>query len=116
MYLRTTQRKNRDGSVIRYVQLAHNQQVEGVTQARVLLNLGREDQLDREDVTAFGPSLRSCPERPSARPARSLSPGLRGTSGSDAESSPSAEILRPVTPMGDPSSTTVASPFASLGA
>jgi transposase len=50
MYLRTTQRKNRDGSVIRYVQLAHNQRVEGVTQAWVLLNLGREDQLDREGL------------------------------------------------------------------
>lgn len=46
MYLRSTQRKNRDGSVVRYVQLAHNRRVDGVTQAEVLLNLGREDQLD----------------------------------------------------------------------
>ena len=44
MYLRATQRRNRDGSVIRYVQLAHNRRVDGVTQAQVLLNLGREDQ------------------------------------------------------------------------
>jgi hypothetical protein len=50
MYLRTTQRKNRDGSVVRYVQLAHNRRVEGVTQAQVLLNLGREDQLDPEGL------------------------------------------------------------------
>lgn len=49
MYLRTTQRRNRDGSVIRYVQLAHNRRVDGVTQAQVL-NLGREDQLDRDGL------------------------------------------------------------------
>ena len=29
--------------MVRYVQLAHNRRVEGVTQAEVLLNLGRED-------------------------------------------------------------------------
>jgi transposase len=46
MYLRATQRWNRDGSVVRYVQVAHNRRVEGVTQAEVLLNLGREDRLD----------------------------------------------------------------------
>ena len=40
MYLRTTQRKNRDGTVVRYVQLAHNRRVDGITQAQVLLNLG----------------------------------------------------------------------------
>lgn len=46
MYLRTTQRWRKDGTVVRYLQLAHNQRVNGVTQAKVLLNLGREDQLD----------------------------------------------------------------------
>lgn len=46
MYLRTTQRRNRDGSVVRYVQVAHNRRVEGTTQAQVLVNLGREDGLD----------------------------------------------------------------------
>lgn len=50
MYLRSTQRKNRDGSIVRYVQLAHNRRVEGVTQAEVLLNLGREDLLDRDGL------------------------------------------------------------------
>jgi transposase len=50
MYLRTTQRRNRDGSVVRYVQVAHNRRVEGVTQAEVLLNLGREDCLDAEGL------------------------------------------------------------------
>ena len=50
MYLRSTQRKNRDGSVVRYVQLAHNRRVDGVTQAEVLLNLGREDLLDPDGL------------------------------------------------------------------
>jgi hypothetical protein len=48
MYLRTTQRRNRDGSVVRYVQVAHNRRVDGVTQAEVLVNLGREDGVDAE--------------------------------------------------------------------
>jgi hypothetical protein len=46
MYLRTTQRRNGDGSTVRYVQLAHNHRVDGVTQAEVLVNFGREDLLD----------------------------------------------------------------------
>ena len=50
MYLRTTARRNRDGSTVRYVQVAHNRRVEGVTQAEVLLNLGREDRLDAEGL------------------------------------------------------------------
>ncbi|MGH2782695.1 MAG: IS1634 family transposase [Thermoleophilaceae bacterium] len=50
MYLRTTRRRNADGSVVRYVQVAHNRRVEGVTQAEVLVNLGREDRLDGEGL------------------------------------------------------------------
>jgi transposase len=50
MYLRTTQRRNRDGSVVRYVQVAHNRRVDGVTQAEVLVNLGREDHLDGDGL------------------------------------------------------------------
>jgi Transposase DDE domain len=46
MYLRTTQRRNSDGSTVRYVQLAHNHRVDGVTQAEVLVNFGREDAVD----------------------------------------------------------------------
>jgi hypothetical protein len=57
MYLRTTQRRNRDGSVVRYVQLAHNRRVDGVTQAQVLLNLGREDQLDRDGLRRLVASI-----------------------------------------------------------
>lgn len=46
MYLRTTQRKNKDGAVVRCVQLAHNRRVGGTTQAEVLHNFGRQDRLD----------------------------------------------------------------------
>jgi hypothetical protein len=42
--------KNRDVTVVRYVQLAHNRRVDGVTQAEVLLNLGREDLLDPDGL------------------------------------------------------------------
>ena len=50
MYLRTTSRRNADGSTVRYVALAHNHRVEGRTQAQVLLNLGREDRLDHDGL------------------------------------------------------------------
>jgi transposase len=46
MYLRTIQRHNKDGSTVRYVQLAHNHRKGTNTQAEVLLHLGREDRLD----------------------------------------------------------------------
>src|SRR5829696_8376648 len=46
MYVRTTARANKDGSVVRYLALAHNQRVGAATKANVLLNLGREDRLD----------------------------------------------------------------------
>src|SRR5437879_11631311 len=50
MYLRTTGRANKDGSVVRYLALAHNRRVEGATRAEVLLNLGREDRLDPDGL------------------------------------------------------------------
>ncbi len=49
MYLRTIQRRNKDGSVVRYCQLAHNvRNASGQSQAEVVYSFGREDQLDRE--------------------------------------------------------------------
>jgi len=57
MYLRTTQRKNKDGSIVRYVQVAHNRRVDGVTQAEVLVNFGREDQLDRDQLVRLVASI-----------------------------------------------------------
>jgi hypothetical protein len=57
MYLRTTQRRNADGGVVRYVQLAHNHRVDGVTQAEVLVSLGREDTLDRDGLVRLVTSI-----------------------------------------------------------
>ena len=50
MYLRTIQRRNKDGSVVRYLQLAHNRRKGASTQAEVLVSLGREDRLDVEGL------------------------------------------------------------------
>jgi hypothetical protein len=50
MYLRTIQRHNKDGSTVRYVQLAHNHRKGKNTQAEVVLQLGREDRLDMEGL------------------------------------------------------------------
>lgn len=59
MYLRTTQRRNRDGTMVRYLQLAHNywDPESGRSQVRVLFNFGREDELDREAVRRLISSL-----------------------------------------------------------
>jgi hypothetical protein len=50
MYPRTIQRHNKDGSTVRYVQLAHNHRKGTSTQAEVLVQLGREDRLDMEGL------------------------------------------------------------------
>jgi hypothetical protein len=57
MYPRRTQRRRTDGSVVAYVQLAHNRRVGGVTRAEVLLNLGREDELDVEGLRRLARSI-----------------------------------------------------------
>ena len=57
MYLRTTQRRRKDGSTARYVQLAHNRRVNGVTQAEVLVKLGREEDLDLEGLRRLAASI-----------------------------------------------------------
>ena len=57
MYLRTTQRRRKDGSTTRYVQLAHNRRVNGVTQAEVLVKLGREEDLDLDGLRRLAASI-----------------------------------------------------------
>lgn len=49
MYIRTVQRKNQNGSVVRYIQLAHNQRDSntGKPRAIVLWSFGREEEVDR---------------------------------------------------------------------
>jgi hypothetical protein len=50
MYLRTTKRKNKNGTVTEYLQLAHNERnpETNSTVARIIHSFGRADQLDRE--------------------------------------------------------------------
>jgi hypothetical protein len=50
VYLRETRRTNRDGSVVRYLALAHNERhpVTGSPVAKVIHNFGRADRVDRE--------------------------------------------------------------------
>jgi transposase len=59
MYLRTTQRKNRDGSVVRYYQLAQNERDpdSGQVTAKVLYNFGRADELDVEQLRRLCQSI-----------------------------------------------------------
>lgn len=59
MYLRTIQRGNKDGSVVRYVQLAHNARhpQSGHSVAQMIHSFGREDQLDRAALQRLAESI-----------------------------------------------------------
>jgi hypothetical protein len=59
MYLRTTRRKNADGSTVEYYQLAENEwnRAKGCAIARVIYNFGRADQLDRATLERLAHSI-----------------------------------------------------------
>jgi hypothetical protein len=58
MYLRVTQRRNKNGDVVRYLALAHNERNErGVPVARIIHTFGREDQVDREALARLAASI-----------------------------------------------------------
>jgi len=59
MYLRTTKRKNKDGSVVEYFQLAHNERHPDTRKpvAKIIHNFGRTDQLDREQLVRLCRSI-----------------------------------------------------------
>ena len=59
MYLRETRRANRDGIVVRYLQLAHNERHprSGVSVAKVFHSFGRADQVDREALRRLVASI-----------------------------------------------------------
>jgi hypothetical protein len=59
MYLRFTQRANTDGTVVRYVALAHNRRVDGKVKPDVLMNLGRVDRLDVDGLLRLAASIRA---------------------------------------------------------
>jgi DDE family transposase len=77
MYLRTTQRRKKDGSAVRYLQLAHNEwdTEAGYSKVRVLYNFGREDGLDRAAVERLIRSLTRVLE-PARALAATAAPGL----------------------------------------
>jgi hypothetical protein len=60
MYLRTTQRRNKDGSVVRYYALAENVRHpgKGYVEARVVHSFGRADRLDRATLERLVASIR----------------------------------------------------------
>jgi len=76
VYLRETKRRNKDGSTVSYLQLAHNERhpVTGSPVARVIHNFGRADQVDREALARLVSSI-----------SRFLEPAeaVRATAGSD---------------------------------
>jgi hypothetical protein len=59
VYLRESRRTNRDGSVVRYVQLAHNERhpQTGNSVAKVIHNFGRADQVDRDALARLVASI-----------------------------------------------------------
>jgi hypothetical protein len=59
VYLRETRRTNRDGSVVRYLALAHNERhpVSGSPVAKVIHNFGRADKVDREALARLVSSI-----------------------------------------------------------
>lgn len=59
MYLRESRRKNRDGSVVSYLQLAHNERrgESGSPAAKVIHNFGRAEQVDREALSRLVSSI-----------------------------------------------------------
>ena len=59
MFVRTTSRRNKDGTVVRYLQLAHNEWDPAAKSARmkVLYNFGRAEELDRAAVQRLIGSL-----------------------------------------------------------
>lgn len=59
MYLRTIRRKNKDGSIIEYYQLAHNERHPETRKpvAKVIHSFGRADELDRDELVRLCKSI-----------------------------------------------------------
>lgn len=69
MFVRTTSRRNRDGRVVRYLQLAHNEwdPVKRSARMRVLYNLGRVEAVDRAGIERLIGSLTRLLDQPLPR-------------------------------------------------
>jgi hypothetical protein len=77
MYVKTTTRRNKDGTPVRYLHLAHNQwdQAAGRSVPKILYGFGREDQLDRAAIKRLVASLSGLLE-PAEALAATVSAGL----------------------------------------
>ena len=64
MYIRTTKRENKDGSVTEYLQLAHNEWDKelGRYTVKVLINFGRKEEVDVKGLERLVASIRTCAE------------------------------------------------------
>ena len=71
MYLRTTQRRNKDGSIVRYYALAENLRhpEKGHVEAKVVHSFGRADRLDRAALERLVRSIRRVLDADSGEPA-----------------------------------------------
>jgi len=76
MYLRTTKRKNKDGSVVTYYHLAHNVRHPETNQPtpRIIHNFGRADQLDRQQLVRLCRSIARVCELKVTDPLQTVSP------------------------------------------
>ena len=76
MYLRTTKRKNKDGSVVTYYHLAHNVRHPETNQStpRIIHNFGRADQLDRQQLVRLCRSIARVCELEVADPLQTVKP------------------------------------------
>src|SRR5215203_4298967 len=72
MYLRTTQRRSKDGSVVRYLALAENVRhpEKGYVEAKVVHSFGRADQLDRAALERLVASIQRVLADAGSGPAR----------------------------------------------
>lgn len=52
MFVRTSSRRNKDGTLVRYLQLAHNEwdPAAKTSRMKVLYNFGRAEELDRAAI------------------------------------------------------------------
>ena len=71
MYLRTTQRRNKDGRVVRYYALAENVRhpEKGHVEAKVVHSFGRADRLDRAALERLVRSIRRVLDADAGEPA-----------------------------------------------
>ena len=68
VYLRESSRRNKDGSKVTYLQLAHNERhpKTGVPMARVIHNFGRKDKVDKEALRRLVSSISRVLDQPMA--------------------------------------------------